>query len=113
MQVSFQGIGADMVTFEAAEGVQPGAAVKLSGAGKVDVCSAEEDIPIGVARSVQDGVAGVQTRGYMRMGCASTVTVGFHLLAANAAGKMASGTAGRPAFVVDVDTAAGTCGVLL
>ena len=86
MKVAFDGIGENMVTFEA-NGVKAGDLVKVSAQGTVAPCAASGDVPSGV-------------------------TVGFGLFACGADGKLAKGTSGRPGFVLDVDSAAGVCGIL-
>ncbi len=111
MKVAFDGIGENMVTFEA-NGVKAGDLVKVSAQGTVAPCAASGDVPLGLARGVREGLCGVQTQGYMRAPCASGVTVGFGLFACGADGKLAKGTSGRPGFVLDVDSAAGVCGIL-
>lgn len=112
MKVSFEGMGEQVMTFEAASTVTEGALVKMSGAGKVALCSADGDIPIGVARNVRGGVCAVQTSGYMKAPCVSTLTVGFARLSCDENKKLESSTGGRPGFVLDVDGTAGVCGVL-
>lgn len=112
MKVCFDGIGEEIVTFEAAEGVQAGTLVKVSGLGQVAPCTAAGDVPVGVVRSVRAGICGVQTRGYMLAPSAVGLTVGFALLSADKDKKLAAGTSGRPGFVLYVDEAAGVCGVL-
>ncbi len=113
MKVSFDGVNAKMVTFEAAQGVKEGALVKVSAAGKAAPCTAAGDVPIGVAVSVRDGICGVQTQGYMKVPCAAGTAVGFGLFACDGDGSLASGTSGRPGFVLDVYEQAGLCGVML
>ncbi len=112
MNVSFDGIGEKIVTFEAASGVEAGAMVKMSGAGTVAACAAKNDVPIGKVLQVRGGICAVQTAGYMKLPCASGTVVGFGLFALGEDKKLASGTSGRPGFVVDVDSTAGECGVM-
>jgi len=112
MKVAFDGIQEKMVTFEVAQNVQEGSLVKVSGAGSVASCAAEGDVPVGVAHQVRDGICAVQTQGYMKVPCAAGVAVGFGLFACDGNQKLAGGTSGRPGFVLDVDDAAGVCGVL-
>lgn len=112
MKVSFDGIGEKVITFEAQEGVKEGTMVKLAAAGTVGACAAAGDVPVGVARQVRDGICAVQTEGYMKMPCTTDMTVGFGLLSGDKDKKLVAGTSGRPGFVVDVDSAAGVCGVI-
>lgn len=111
MKVAFDGMQEKMVTFEAAEGVQAGSWVKVSAAGTVAPCQAG-DVPAGLARQVRGGVCGVQTHGFMKGPCASGTETGFGLFACDSGKKLAAGDSGRPGFVLEVDTAAGVCGVL-
>ena len=114
MTVSFAGVGEQVVTMEAvtsgASPVTVGSMVKLSGNGKVEVCTGTGAVPIGVVQKVEDGMAAVQIGGYMRFPCDSDMAVGFSLLALDAAGDLAAGSAGRPGIVLDVD--GDTCGVI-
>lgn len=112
MKVSFSGIGENIVTFEAASGLKAGNLVKVSANGTAAACAASGDVPLGVAVQVRDGLCGVQTQGYMRVPCASSTVVGFGLYACDSDKKLTKGTTGRPGFVLDVDSAAGVCGIL-
>ena len=110
MEVAFDKIGAVVATFEAAEGVTVGKAVKITANGQVGPCSAEGDVPAGVAVS---GLAGVQLYGYVELPCAATLTVGFGKVSMDASGKVQPDTDGRPALVVYADSTAGQCGLFL
>ena len=108
-KISFEGIGQQVATFEAAAGVTAGHVVN----GKVSKCS-EGDNFCGVALNVRGGCAGVQLRGFVTLNCAGTETVGYVNLVADGSGgvkKAASG--GVTALVVSVDAAAKTCVVFL
>ena len=61
-KISFEGIGQQVATFEAAAGVTAGHVVKMADNGKVSKCSEGEDF-CGVALNVRGGCAGVQLRG--------------------------------------------------
>ena len=117
MKVSFEGYAENVATFEAQETgaarVLPGEAVTLCGNGRVCACTKEGDIPIGLAVSVREGCAGVQTTGYCRLPCAAGLKAGFQRVSASADGKLKADEAGREAVVVDVDESKGICGVLL
>lgn len=112
MKVSFDGIQEKMVTFEAAQDVQEGSWVKVGSTGTVAPCAAEGDVPVGVAHQIRDGICAVQTCGYMKAPCAAGVAVGFGLFACDGNQKLANNTSGRPGFILNVDAAAGVCGVL-
>ncbi len=111
MNVAFNGIGADIGTFEVNGTVKPGQAVKIAGNGQVAACAADGDVPIGAALDVNHGYAAVQLGGYVRLPAASSLTVGCRLVVTDANGALKSGTAGRQALVVDVGN--GVCGVIL
>lgn len=110
MNVSFNGIGEMTATFEVSGSVKAGQAVKLVGNGKVGACSALKDVPVGMAVKVQDGYAAVQVKGYMKLPAATGLTVGYHMVSTTAAGAVQSGTEGRPAMVLDVES--GVCGLV-
>ena len=63
MEAAFDKIGEVVATFEAAEGVAVGKAVKITASGQVGPCSAEGDVPAGVVVSLRNGLAGVQLYG--------------------------------------------------
>lgn len=117
MKVSFEGIGETAATFEAQETglakVRPGEAVTLCGNGRVCACTAEGDIPVGLALSVRCGYAAVQTGGYLKLPCAAGLKAGFGRVSMNADGKLKADPKGREAVIVDVDESAGLCGVIL
>lgn len=115
MNVSFNGVGEQVVSFEAAAGVQPGKTVKLSGNGKVAACE-DADVVCGVAVTVRDGIVGVAVSGYCRLAYSGETApaVGYQLLAADGNGGVRAVTAGgRQLLVVDVDTTAQTAGIIL
>ena len=64
-KISFEGIGQQVATFEAAAGVTAGHVVKMSDNGKVSKCSEGDDF-CGVVLNVRGGCAGVQLRGFVR-----------------------------------------------
>lgn len=112
-KISFEGIGQQVATFEAAAGVTAGHVVKMADNGKVSKCSEGDDF-CGVALNVRGGCAGVQLRGFVTLNCAGTETVGYVNLVADGSGgvkKAASG--GVTTLVVSVDAAAKTCVVFL
>ncbi|MBU5436020.1 hypothetical protein [Pseudoflavonifractor sp. MSJ-37] len=111
-QVSFEGIGQVLATFETEEGVKEGQVVKLTGDGRVGPCAAGDPIA-GVALVVKNGFASVQVRGFAAV-AASGVTAGWAKLSADGKGGMKEdSTAGRDYLAADTDSAAGTVTVLL
>lgn len=111
MKVSFDGINERVVTFETQPEVKANSLVKLAANGMVAACAAAGDVPVGKAVRVEGGICAVQTGGYMKVPYAAGVAVGYGLFSSDKDGKLASGTTGRPGFVLDVDSAAGVCGV--
>lgn len=115
MDVSFNGVGEQVVSFEAAAGVQPGGAVKLSDNGTVAPCAAG-DVVCGTAVTVRGGIAGVMISGYCRLSYSGDTVpaVGYQLIAADGSGgvKIVT-TGGRQLLVTDVDATAKTVGVIL
>lgn len=123
MEVSFQGYGEQIVTFEATEDVKKGNLVKMSANGQVAPCAAG-DLFCGVAVGVREGLASVQLAGYITVGNADISAVGYQKMAAASATQIkavasaSGGTSGNTAasreiLVLDVDTSAGTAGILL
>lgn len=117
MNVSFEGIGENVATFEALESgaaqAVAGEAVTLYGNGTVCACTTEGDVPVGKAIAVRDGYASVQLTGYMELPCAGSLKAGFSRVSVNADGKLDADANGREALVVDVDAGRGVCGVIL
>ncbi len=112
MKTSFQGIGEMIATFEAGESVAVGSLVKVSANGKVDVC-ADTDPFCGVVVNIRGGYAAVQIGGYAQIPCTGGVAVGYQTLCAGADGKAKTGETGRQLLVVDYDSTAAVCGVIL
>ena len=121
MTVSFEGIGANLITFYNASAsnakAAKGGVVKLTAAGTVGKC-ADGDRFCGLAISAEDDFAGVQTAGYATVKYTGTApTVGYARLLANGAGGVkvdaASTKTGGEYLVVNVDSVAGTAGIVL
>lgn len=116
MKVSFEGMGEQVVTFEAVTtgsgAVTAGKPVVVTGNGTVSATSKAGDIPAGVALSVRGGYAAVQVAGYVTLPCAASLTVGYQHIQLDASGKVAAAaTGGRGALVAHV--ADGVCGLIL
>ena len=85
-KISFEGIGGQLATFYAGEGVLPGQVVKLSADATVAPCGAGERF-FAVAVNVREAAAAVQVGGFLRLPCSdSTVTVGYMNLTADGSG---------------------------
>lgn len=97
-KISFDGVGAVVATFEAADGVAGGQVVKLTGNGAVGPCSAG-DVFAGVALEPRNGMAAVQVGGF----CAVTgtgLTVGRAVLAADGKGGLTPAATDAPGVQV-------------
>lgn len=116
MKVSFEGMGEQVVTFEAetsgSGAVAAGKPVVVSANGKVSAASKSGDVPAGVAVSVRGDYAAVQVAGYVTLPCAGSLTVGYQHIQLDASGKVtAASTGGRGVLVTDVND--GVCGLIL
>lgn len=116
MKVSFEGMGEQVVTFEAATtgaaAVTAGKPVVITENGTVSASSKTGDVPAGVALSVSGGYAAVQVAGYVTLPCAAALTVGYQHIQLDASGKVtAATTGGRGALVLHVED--GVCGLIL
>ena len=112
-KISFDGIGQELVTFEAASGVAAGHVVKLADNGKGAKRGAG-DAFCGAALNVRNGYAGVQLRGFVTLSCAGSETVGYNSLVADGSGGVKKATTGGVnVLVVSVDATAKTCVVFL
>ena len=113
MNISFEGINEQVLTFEAAEGTKKGDLVAMSGNGTV-AKAADGKAIVGVVKTIRGSIAGVQVSGYASLACAESVAVGFASLVSNGANAVKTGgAAGRSYLVVEAGTAGGTIGVLL
>ena len=95
--LSYEGIGAVVATFEVSGTVKLGQVVKLTGSGQVGLCSAGEAF-FGVALEPRAGIAGVQVKGF--------VTVKGTGLAVGSATLVADGNGGVKAAAADEETGA-------
>ncbi len=113
MKVSLNGYGENVVTLEAEDDVKVGSPVKMTGNGKVGLCTAKEAF-CGIAVGVRDGYAAVQMQGFYGNlpYSGSGVQVGYVKLGATGA-RAEAAESGRACLVVAVDTAASTCGIIL
>ena len=94
MEISFEGIGQVAATFAAADNVQPGMAVALTGDSTVGLVKAG-DVPCGMVLSVKGGMAAVQVAGMAKVGYSGTApTVGYGAIACDGAGKIKTVTTG-------------------
>lgn len=113
MEISMMGYGENTATFEAQEGLTPGNLVKMTGSGTVGPCDVG-DLFCGMAVNVRGGFAAVQLSGYATLPYTGEAPApGYVTLSAAGSGAVQKDAAGRTLLMVDVDTAAKTCGILL
>ena len=113
MNISLNGYGEQVATFEAEAGVTAGMPVKMTGNGVVGA-GAALDAFCGVAVSVRGGFAAVQLGGYVKVAYSGTApAVGDQKLNCAGGGKVQAESTGRSLLVTDVDTAAQSCGIIL
>lgn len=103
MNISFNGYGDNVVTFEADKSlVKAGVPVKITESGAVAPCEANDKI-CGVAVNVRDGFAAVKLSGYTELPVSGECPLGFVKLAASADGGVAVCEDGREVLVVMKD----------
>lgn len=112
MKVCFNGFQENATSFEVSGTVSPGDPVKISGNGTV-AASADTEAFCGVALGVRDGIAVVQLGGYVKVPYTGSVSTGFQKLSAAGEGKVKADENGREFLVIDVDSTAQNCGLLL
>lgn len=112
MNVAFNGYDEGIITFEAASGVTAGSPVEITANGKVSAVTSGAFC--GICRSVRNGYASVQLKGYVKAESSGSISLGYQKLGAYTGGKVkADSTNGREYLVVDVDSTANTVGFIL
>ena len=82
MNIDFTGVGAVVATFECEDNVtEAGQLVALSGSGRVGACE-NGNHPMGMVKSVANGYAAVQVRGYINAKNYGSITAGYKCLTA-------------------------------
>ena len=105
MNISFDGIGQNVVTFLAEEGLSEGQVCKVTASGTVGACSAGERFCGVVHHLEDDGAAAVILAGFVTVPyTGSAPAVGYDKLAAGDGGAAAANDAGGEYLVADVDT---------
>ena len=105
MNISFDGIGQNVVTFRAAEGLEAGEVCKVTANGTVGACAAGERFCGVVDHLEDDGAAAVVLAGFVTAPYTGTApVVGYDKLAADGDGAVAANDAGGEYLVADVDT---------
>ena len=113
MEISFEGIGQVAATFAAADNIQPGMAVALTGDSTVGLGKAG-DAPCGMVLSVKNGMTAVQVSGMAKVGYSGTApTVGYGTIAGDGTGKIKTATSGLNCLILSVNTADSTAVIKL
>ncbi len=103
MNISYEGIGALVVTFPGGT-CRTGQVCKIGIAGGADKCSSGDKF-CGVMLAGEGGVSTVQVEGFVQVGYSGTKpSLGYTALAADGTGKVAANANGREYLVVEVDT---------
>ena len=110
MNVSFQGFGEGIATFEASGEINPGVPVRMEKNGVVAAC-ANGEVPCGISIRARDGFVSVLLKGYARVKCGSSVLIGRQNIVADVSGKIKKADTGLPVLVVDVED--DSCGLIL
>lgn len=110
--VNFNGFHENLLTLKVSGDVKPGEPVIISSSKTVSPC-ADSAVFCGVARAVRGKYASVQFTGYVCLPYTETApSLGVTSLVSNGSGGVKSGT-GRQVVVLEVDTAAKTCGFIM
>ncbi|MGI6270629.1 MAG: hypothetical protein ACOYKJ_08905 [Candidatus Howiella sp.] len=110
--ICFRGYNESMTTFKAADGLTVGMPVIVTANATVGKGTAGAAI-CGVARSVREGIASIQTNGYVELPYTGTApTLGVGSLVCDGDGGVKTGT-GRSVVIVEVDTTNSTVGFIL
>jgi hypothetical protein len=105
MNISFDGIGQNVATFLAEEGLSEGQVCKVTANGTVSACASGERFCGVVHHLEEDGAAAVILAGFVTLPyTGSAPTVGYDKIAAGDGGAAAANDAGGEYLVVDVDT---------
>lgn len=108
-KICMDGYDTAVVTMKTSGTVAKGDICEISGNYEVKKCTAD-GTPFGVVLNVRDGLAAVQTRGYVSLKCDSTITTPGYIKIAVADNTVKSG-AKISVFIVNVS--GGTAGILL
>ncbi len=110
MNVSFNGFGENVVTFETEGSVSAGMPVMVSASGKVKAASG---VFCGICLGVRNGYAAVQLSGYVKTAYDTAPAVGYTKLVGKNGKISTDASDGREYLVVDIDTVAKTAGIIL
>ena len=114
MNISFDGINQEIVTFLAKSDVVKGQPVKVSDNMTAAAC-ADGNVFAGIAAgTADDGAAAVVIHGYVQVHYTGTApALGYVTVAANGSGGVKAASAGRSVIVCDVDSKNATVGMFI
>ncbi len=113
MNISFQAVGHEFLTFGCTATDKEGYPCKMSANGTV-TAGASGDAFMGILGAVRDGSARVLFRGYYEIAYSGTApSLGYAILAADGDGGVKAATTGHEYLVMNVDTTNGTLGIFL
>ena len=116
MNVSFEGVNEQVLSFKSATGdaaAEKGKFAAMSDNFTVAVCAANS-VFVGMCINKVDNFADIMTRGYMECKYSGTAPkLGYVKLACASADTVASADAGREVLVLKVDTANKTVGFIM
>ena len=109
MDISYEGIGQTVATFNCSGEIEAGIPVKISGNASVDVCADGGAFNGVTAAAADGGIVPVIMRGFIKLPYSGTApTAGNGVIAADGDGGVKTASAGRSLTVIDVDTANST-----
>lgn len=114
MNISFEGINQELVTFLSGNDVLKGQTVKMSGSMTVSACDDNSEF-IGIAAANADtGAVAVIIRGYVTVTyTGSAPTLGYTAVSANGSGGIKAASTGRKVLICDVDSTNSTVGMFI
>lgn len=114
MNISFNAVGHDFLTFACADTATEGYPCKVSANETVAEAASGDDF-CGIIAAVRNGSARVLFRGYHEVAYSGTTApaVGYGILVADGDGGVKVATSGREYWILNVDTTNKTVGIFL
>ncbi len=110
MNVSFNGFGENVATFEMAANVEKGVPVMITDNGKVSLSTGPF---CGVCVGTRNGFAAVQLTGYVRLPYTTAPSIGYSKISVSGGKITADNSTGREYLIVDLDTTNKIAGIML